>query len=176
MLKILTVPNAILLQKSVEVVVIDKKIKDLVKEMKISLSAQKDPEGVGLAAVQIGKLLRICIIKPTLRGKVLTLINPVITQADEPMNEKGKYTNDQLEGCLSIPRYWAHVGRSPRIVVSYLNEEGVSEEREFKKFVASVVQHEMDHMDGILFTQRALQQNSILYVEKGKDLVPVRTL
>lgn len=174
-LKIITTPNPLLLQKSLEVKEIDKKTQEVINNLQDTLKAQKNPEGVGIAAVQIGKLLRICLIKPNLKGKTITMINPIIIEKDEIFKDN-KPLNSQLEGCLSIPRYWAQIARSPRIVVRYTDESNQIKQQEFKKFASSVVQHEIDHMDGILFTQRAIEQNSILYVEKGNDLVPVRSI
>jgi peptide deformylase len=71
---------------------------------------------------------------------------------------------------LSIPRIWSPVFRSKKITLAYQDITGKSYEKEFRKFDAIIIQHEVDHLQGILFTQRAVEQNVPLFEEKGDDL------
>src|SRR3990167_10067258 len=116
MLQILNAPNPILSQKSVQVNKIDKNTVNLIEEMKIALDKAKDPIGVGLAAVQVGKNLRIFIAKPGTKAVVFTFINPRITKHVEkklknlpqrkPAGHKPLGHARKLEGCLSLPNIW----------------------------------------------------------------------
>ncbi len=110
-------------------------------------SSMKAANGVGLAAPQIGESLRICIGK--VNGKDTPLINPEITWKSE---EKAL----DEEGCLSLPNVWLPIPRHTEIVVTYLDEKGQAQERRLKDFDARVVQHETDHLDGILIVDYAL--------------------
>lgn len=173
MLDIVKAPNEVLAQKAKEVPKIDKSILNLINEMKISLDSATDPVGVGLAAPQIGKSLRIFIAKPTLKSKVSVFINPVITRT-ESFEKKQKEKATKLEGCLSLPDIWGEVQRFKSVVVDYLDENNISYSKQFTGFMATIVQHEVDHLDGLLFTKRVLDQKGKLYKseknEKGEDI------
>lgn len=173
MLSIVNAPNPVLSEKAKKVLKIDKATLNLINEMKISLASAFDPVGVGLAAPQIGKSLRIFIAKPTLKAKVSVFINPVITKSLKLQNETNKKTT-KLEGCLSLPNIWGGVQRFNQINVSYQDETGKSHNKKFTGFMATIVQHEIDHLNGILFPKRVLEQNGILYKseknKKGEDI------
>lgn len=112
----------------------------------------KEAKGVGLAAPQIGKSIRVCI---AMIGKRLTpLINPQITWRS---TEK----NVDYEGCLSLPEVWLPIPRSNAIDLRYLDARGKPQERRLKDFDARVVQHEVDHLEGILILDY-LQTSSTL--------------
>ena len=141
--KILTYPDPVLKQKSVPVTVINDKTRELVRDMAETMYAAP---GVGLAATQIGVHQRIVVIdvSPKDEGPALIIaINPVIVHADGESYEE--------EGCLSVPKYAANVRRHARVVVAALNLEG--EEITFRAdgLLAIAFQHELDHLDGILF-------------------------
>ncbi len=181
MVPIITAPNPVLSKRAKKVAKVNNEVINLIKEMEEALLSAKDPEGVGLAAPQIGKSLSIFIIKPTPKSPIGVFINPhILAELDEPAPKKKtrlpagrKSDSARLEGCLSLPTIWGEVKRSPSIVLSYLDERGRKHEKIFKGFVATIIQHENDHLKGSLFTERVLKQGGALYKshknEKGQD-------
>ncbi len=163
--KIVTAKVPSLRQKSKAVGKIDKKVKELITDMKDTLKAQKDPEGVGLAAPQIGKNFRIFLI--SYEGIDRVVINPKVLEISkdkQTTKTKGKKKGDDLlEGCLSLPHYYGPLSRNSKVKIEYLNENGKGVTEEFKDFLAQIVLHEIDHLDGILFIDRIIEQNSPLY-------------
>lgn len=178
---IITVPNTVLTTFTKPVGKIDKKVGQIIETMKFDLENKENPKGVGLAAPQIGVSLRIFIIKPTENSKVSVFINPEIVKKSEALGaierpEKGKISirrEKKLEGCLSIPNVWGYLKRPKTVTLRYLDEKGQKQEKEFSGFEATIVQHETDHINGILFTQRVLEQKQKLYQieenEKGEE-------
>jgi peptide deformylase len=177
MLKIVQAPNPILLQKTKEVKKIDKKIKKIIEEMKETLLAQNDPQGVGLAANQVGVNLSLFIIKPTKNSPISVFINPKILKVEEEKEEKRKKNEKKLklEGCLSVPKIWGNVKRAKKVLLEYQTDDEIFGKKQawFSGFEAVIIQHEVDHLEGILFTQRALAQNQPLYEEKEGKLVRI---
>lgn len=130
------------LRRKTEKVLIDKETKELIIEMKEVL---KKEGGVGLAAPQIGISKRLIVIDT---GKeIFALLNPEITW-------QGKEKITTKEGCLSVKGVWLDVIRTNKIKVSALTENGKSIEIEAKEIMAVVLQHEIDHLNGILFIDR----------------------
>lgn len=172
-MRILQAPNPVLSQTAKPVLKADKSILNLISEMKRAMEAAIDPEGVGLAAPQIGKSLQIFIAKPFPKGKIKVFINPKIVESSKlkviKSSKKVKKGEKQLEGCLSLKDIWGAVKRSPAITVSYLDEKGKSHEENFTGFLATIIQHEYDHLQGILFPRRVLEQKGKLY-KSSKDL------
>lgn len=193
-MKILTLPHTILNQKARKVRIIDKKIIQIIVDMKKTLRAQTHPPGVGLAAPQIGIPLRIFIMKPTKKSPISVFVNP--TPIDSHTGNDRKKNSDQefgmhevmqktpqkkstpirsgsnkLEGCLSLPRIWGSVTRQEQICIAYLTLESEKKEECFTGFESIIIQHELDHLEGIIFTQRVVEQNQTLYEEKNGDLV-----
>ena len=189
MLKIVSAPDNALSQKAKIVKNIDKSTLNLIEEMKQTLNATHDPEGVGLAAPQIGKSLQIFVIKPTQKSKIQVFINPKIQAQNQAEQNTEPHRNDQresvrksaeiksaskkLEGCLSLPSIWGEVKRSQKVSVFYLDEKGKKHERLFTGFTATILQHEYDHLQGTLFPKRVLEQKGKLYKsiknKKGED-------
>lgn len=178
-MKIVFAPNDVLSKNAEPVTKIDSSVKKTIKEMKSALNSAKDPEGVGLAAPQIGKSLRIFLAKP--KDKIIVFINPQILEIDPPSKAftkrkkiKRKKESQKLEGCLSLKDIWGTVLRSPRVKLSYTDERGKKITKEFKDFMATIVQHEYDHLNGILFPKRVLEQKGKLYKsekdEKNEDV------
>lgn len=162
--KILSADDGMLRKKAKPVKKIDKKVKNIVRDLKDTLTAQKDPEGVGLAAPQIGKSIRIFVM---MRGKdIKVVINPRVVGIAKKDNEEP----EAMEGCLSVPHYYGPLVRPESITVKYLNEEGKEVEETFKNFDAQIVQHEMDHLEGKLFVDKLLAQKKPLYkfTKKGE--------
>lgn len=142
---------------------IDKKIISLTKDLEDTLKIQKDPEGVGLAAPQIGKPLRVFSMVDD--GKIKTIINPKILKIEKTKIKK----KGVLEGCLSIPYYYGPITRAGRVLLKYLDKEGNSREEIFKGFPAQIVQHEVDHLEGKLFIDIILAKKLPLYYIKGDE-------
>lgn len=177
MLKIVTTPNSILTTPSKKVKKIDNNIKNLVEEMKKTLVTQKDPEGVGLAAPQVGVNLSLFIIKPNKKSPIEVFINPKILKTEESQKKsKKKEKRIKLEGCLSIPKIWGKVQRKNKILVQYQDLNGNIKTEWFSGFKAIIIQHEIDHLQGILFTQRALNQKQRLFQEKDGKLMPLELI
>jgi peptide deformylase len=141
--------NPILRKKTERVPKVTKEVLKLIKDMKETLATQT---GVGLAAPQVGSSLRVCLV--TMDGKIVPLIDPVIVS-------RGKETLIDEEGCLSLPKTWLLVPRSREIIVTYLDAKGKKQERRLADFDARVVQHEVDHLDGILITDRAVTSPAV---------------
>jgi len=140
---ILTYPDPELKKKSAPVTVINDKTRELVRDM---AETMYDAPGVGLAAPQIGVHQRIVIIDVSGKEEepeLIIAINPVIIHAEGESYEE--------EGCLSVPKYAANVRRHLMVVVKALNLDG--EELTYKSdgLLAVAFQHEIDHLDGILF-------------------------
>ncbi len=169
MLPIVQAPEPVLLQTAKPVAKVDISIKKLIDEMTETLVHATDPEGVGLAAPQVGKSLQLFIVKEDPETKRLVFINPKIKSVlDDPEKEvltkKGKKKDGvKLEGCLSLNNIWGVVRRHDEIVISYLDENGTGREDKFSGFLATIIQHEVDHLNGILFTRRVLEQGNQLY-------------
>lgn len=174
MLEIVNAPDPILSQKAKPVEKIDSGILKLIREMEESLNSATDPIGVGLAAPQVGKSLRIFIAKPTLKSKISVFINPKIIKKSSPQKKKNEKKTRKLEGCLSLPNIWGEVLRYNEIYAEFMGETGKKHSKKFKGFLATIVQHEIDHLDGVLFPKRVLEQKGTLYKsekdEKGQDV------
>ncbi len=152
---------------------IDKKILLLISDLKETLLAHKDPEGVGLAAPQIGKSLRVFVMRDG--NEIKTVINPEIISVSKAKTIKAKNGNkdEVLEGCLSIPHYYGPLTRGKEITIKYLNEDGQKIIETFKGFPAQIVQHEIDHLEGFLFVDKLLEQTRPLYQIKGDEIEEV---
>lgn len=174
-LKILTAPHPILREKSKEISKIDKRLLNLVKDLKEILKAQKDPMGLGLSAVQIGKTQRIFLAK--VKEEIEAFINPRIVWFSKEKTLGGEKDKPFLEGCLSVPKYYGEVLRSQKIRIAYANQKGGRKESEISGLEARVVQHECDHLDGVLFIDRILEQKGKLYKltkdKEGKERLTV---
>lgn len=175
-MKLVLVPNPILTSGTKPVIEFDGNLLKLVKDMLKLLTKQVDPQGVGLAAPQVGSNLALFIIKPTVDAKIEAFINPKITEYGT-LNLEHKTTtknkklkkNTPLEGCLSIPGIWGPVTRAKKVLLEYQTLDGVKHSKWFSGFKSVILQHEVDHLNGILFTQRSLEQKAQLYEEvEGK--------
>lgn len=176
-LKVVDVKNPILRQKAKPVAKIDKKVLTLIDSMRETLVAQKDPEGVGLAAPQVGKSLQIFLVHYKSFNQVF--INPQILEVDKAkkINKEGKRKNKEiLEGCLSLPHYYGPIKRSQKVKLAYQNEKGEKITKEFTGFDAQIVQHEVDHLEGRLFVDKILEQKAPLYKFDGDDWEEVEIL
>jgi peptide deformylase len=167
--KILQSKDPILRRKSKPVIKVDKKIQGLIKDLKDTLSVQKEPEGVGLAAPQIGKNLRVFLASYKDFDRVV--INPEIISIEKPKtkDKKPKSKKEILEGCLSLPYYYGPLKRAPKITVKYLNEKGEEVTETFEGFNAQIIMHEIDHLEGVLFVDHLLKEKKPLYKVQGDE-------
>lgn len=169
MLHIVQAPNPVLATVAEPVEAINASVEKLIKDMIITLESARDPEGVGLAAPQIGKSLRLFIIKQTPASEVEVFINPQMEEMaplPEIQAEEQEKKGVKLEGCLSLKDIWGIVNRAPSVHLRYLDEKGTEHSRKFSGFLATIIQHEYDHIEGILFPRRVLEQNGKLYKAK----------
>ena len=180
MLKIVTVPNNTLSLPTKPIENIDADIKKIIFDMEKVLIAQNDPPGVGLAANQVGLDLSIFIMKTSEKSKTKIFINPKIIKLGSNDIErkrkdptKKKRSKIKLEGCLSIPRIWGPVKRKDRVFLKYQDITGKEYLKWFSGFESIIIQHEMDHLNGIVFTQRSLEQKGQLYREENDELVKI---
>lgn len=157
--------NRELRQRSEEVRTVDKTIRTLIADMEETLLSTDI--GIGLAAPQIGVHKRVILItlyrevpgQEDPEEKILVMINPVISQYSLE-------TCVMEEGCLSLPDYYADVERPERIVVEFLDRKGRPQKLALSGLHAREVQHEIDHLDGILFADKVLKKK-----EPGKQYV-----
>lgn len=136
-------PEPILTQKAAPVEDVDDSVQQLLTDMAETMYVAS---GIGLAAPQVGRLVRAIVVdaSPRVEGeKLIKLVNPVITFAE------GSSVGE--EGCLSLPGFSENVSRAAKIVVEAYNEQGKPVKIETDTFLATVLQHEIDHLDGILF-------------------------
>ena len=115
--------------------------KDLLVLIKDMQDTTVKADGLGLAAPQVNRAERICIVK--MNGRLTPLINPQITW-------KSPEIENAEEGCLSLPGIWIEVPRALSITVTYLDGKGRAQERRLEKLDARIVQHEVDHLEGVL--------------------------
>lgn len=153
---IVTKGDDILTKKCKEVKEINKKILDLLDDMRDTLYYQGN--GIGLAAPQVGMLKRLVVID--VGEGLMELINPVIVEQEGEQSD--------IEGCLSIPGVYGRVKRPARVVVEYKNRKGQKVRKEGTGLLAICLSHELDHLDGILFDQKAYEFVDIEKEEKEK--------
>lgn len=130
------------------------------KEMVKLTKTFKEPEGVGLAATQIGLDESFFVAKD--KEDFIKAINPKLLSYS-------KKTKVYFEGCLSIPNIWGEVKRHLSIKVSYQDESGKVISKTLTGVLAWIFQHEIDHLNGILFSDKVLQQKGKFYKFTGKD-------
>ena len=151
-LKILTAGDPVLRQTAAEVTKIDKKLIKLLKDMAETMYAA---DGVGLAAPQIGVSKRIVVID--VGDGIIEMINPVI------VNKEGSVVGG--EGCLSVPEYEGEVERAEKVECEFTDRSGKRYLIETDGLLAIAIQHELDHLDGVLFIDKA---QSIIPKKKEK--------
>lgn len=156
-LRILEVPEPVLKKPAAPVKAVDDELRRLMDDM---LETMYAAPGIGLAAPQIGVSRRVMVVDVSREGEPrapMRLCNPEILwrSEEEEIAE---------EGCLSLPEQYAEVRRPAAVRVRYLDEQGRSREIEADGLLARCLQHEIDHLDGVLFTDHltALKRNMIL--------------
>jgi len=130
--------SPVLRQRSADVQAVDDDVRRIIDDMFETMEAAR---GVGLAANQVGLARRVAVIDA--EGQRFAMVNPVIVEAE------GRATAE--EGCLSIPEIYGDVTRAERVVLEALDREGQPFRLEAEGLTARAIQHEIDHLDGILF-------------------------
>ncbi|MBE9528314.1 MAG: peptide deformylase [Proteobacteria bacterium] len=160
-LKIVKYPNKTLQERSEGVVEVDAEVSLFIDDL---VETMRGSTGVGIAAPQVGRLLRIIVVDVTPKNPghgELVLINPKITA--QSGKRKGR------EGCLSVPGFIANIKRSRKVTVSALDRDGEAVEIEASGFEAVALQHEIDHLDGILFLDHITDMKRDLLKRKPEE-------
>ena len=142
--KIVIEPDPILRKKSSLIENVDDQVRKLMDDMLLTMY---EAPGIGLAAVQVGILRRVIVIdisKDDQKKNPIFLVNPKITH-------KSKKTSVYEEGCLSLPGHFAEIERPSECHVNYLDYNGREKELKADGLLATCLQHEIDHLNGILF-------------------------
>ena len=138
-------PDAVLRQPATPVTEFSPDLRNVVERM---LRLMRDADGVGLAGNQVGLLRRLFVYRPAGEGEGVAVINPEIV-------ERSDETESGSEGCLSLQGVDVNVERSLRVVVNARDEHGEPVTIEAEGFDARILQHEIDHLDGVLIFDRA---------------------
>ena len=157
--QILTEPNKILREKSLSV---DKVDSDLQKLMNDMLETMYAAPGIGLAAIQVGVPKRVIVLDISGKDEPKTpmfFINPEIIN-------KSKNKSTYEEGCLSVPGQFAEIDRSEACHVKFLNYYGEQKEIKAEGMLATCIQHEMDHLEGILFIDYLSKLKKTMIIKK----------
>lgn len=180
-MKILTTPNRFLRKVAKKVTKLTPKDLRDISDMLTALKNAKDPQGVGIAATQVGIDKQIFILINKRKPQIF--INPKIIKTSEKMfSDKYKKEKDRwYEGCLSIPTIWGFVDRPFEVTLQYqtikedLTDNTISKETTqiFKDIESAYVQHEIDHLNGILFTDHILKQKGQIFQEIDGSLEPI---
>ena len=150
-LDIVTIPEPVLRRKARKVTDFDSKLGKLIDDM---VETMREAPGVGLAATQVNVPLRVCVVEfgdehdeevPT---KLYTLVNPEIVRSSQE-------TEMATEGCLSIPGFAGEVNRPQGVTIKGRDRRGKPVRIKANGWLARIFQHEIDHLDGVLFTDRA---------------------
>ena len=154
--KVITAPNPILTKKTQKVRDINSDVKKIAKDLLDTVRVAKDPEGAGLSATQIGISKRMCVVRNFFEDPLnpdevssddIVLINPKIIQYSREKNV-------DWEGCLSVPDAYGLVERAEKIKITAKDIDGNIIKIKAEGFFARTIQHEVDHLDGILFTSK----------------------
>lgn len=160
--QVLTTPddNKKLRQTSQEVKVFDKNLETLISDLTDTLKAQIDPPGLGISAPQIGVFKRVFVAR--IRNRIKGFVNPKILK----LSRKEVAI---LEGCLSVPEFYGHVIRPAELDLKSQDRLGKKTKTHYKGLPARIIQHEIDHLNGVLFIDHVHAQNGKMFkVEKNK--------
>ncbi|KPB00550.1 peptide deformylase [Ahrensia marina] len=162
-LPLVIIPDPILRQKSKLVERVDDDVRKFADDM---LETMYDAPGVGLAAIQVGEARRMLVVDVSDKDdepKPQVFINPTIVKSSDTPNV-------YEEGCLSIPDVYAEVERPAEVTVEYINLAGEKQLVEADGILATVLQHEIDHLDGMLFIDHLSKLKREMVIRKFKKL------
>ena len=157
--EILTEPNRVLRQKSLPVEKVDEDLRKLIDDMFETMYAAP---GIGLAAIQVGVPKRVIVLDIAQKEgqkNPMCFVNPEIS-------EKSKNNSTYEEGCLSVPGQFAEIDRPDQCYVKYLDYNGEPKEIKATGMLATCIQHEMDHLEGILFIDYLSKLKKTMIVKK----------
>jgi peptide deformylase len=160
---LIILPDPLLRQVSKPVERVDAQLLKFAGDM---LDTMYDAPGIGLAAIQVGEPLRLVVIDLAKEGEPPAphvFINPQILAS-------GDEANVHEEGCLSIPDYYAEVERPATVTVRYLDRDGKQQEMQADGLMATCLQHEIDHLNGVLFIDHISKLKRDMVVRKFKKL------
>ena len=164
---LIILPDPILRQASKPIETVDGEVKKLAADM---LETMYDAPGIGLAAIQIGVPRRMLVLDVSKDGEdkaPLVFINPEVVRSSD---ERSVYE----EGCLSIPDYYAEVERPAKIKVRHLDAEGREQVTEADGLLATCLQHEIDHLNGILFIDHISKLKREMVIRKFTKAAKLR--
>ena len=156
-------PDEKLRQPCKPITVITDELVQLLEDMYETMLAH---DGIGIAAPQIGKNIQVAVVEVE-EGELFELINPEIIEA--------KGSDIDVEGCLSIPDVREDVYRKPIVTIEYCEEDFVMKTEVFDGLIARVIQHEYDHIEGILFTDKISSLKKRLIQKKLKNIMEGKT-
>ncbi|BCG91804.1 peptide deformylase [Mesorhizobium sp. 131-2-1] len=160
---LIILPDPVLRQVSKPVERVDAPLRKLAGDM---LDTMYDAPGIGLAAIQIGEPLRMLVIDLAKEDETPAphvFINPEILESSD-------HRSVYEEGCLSIPDYYAEVERPAAVRVKYLDRDGKLQEMQAEGLMATCLQHEIDHLNGVLFIDHISKLKRDMVVKKFKKL------
>ena len=157
-LRILTAPHPFLKKKALPVTVFDAALAQTLRDM---LDTMYDAKGIGLAAVQVGIAQRMLVmdVGEDDGGGPHIIVNPVITWLSEEMSSYN-------EGCLSVPTHYSDVVRPAEVKITYQDPTGAPHSLHARGLLSTCLQHEMDHLDGILFVDHLSSLKRTLILRK----------
>lgn len=159
-LEIVALPDTRIRQKSREVISFDRSLDRLIGDLIQTAEAQENPLALGLAASQVGVFKKVFVAR--IQNKYRAFVNGRIVK-------RSKEESALLEGCFSIKGIYGHVMRASEITVEAQDMRGRKVKRNYKGLAAKIIQHEIDHADGVLFVDHVYGQNGQLFrIEKDK--------
>lgn len=165
--QLILLPDPLLREQSKPIERIDDGVRNFARDM---LDTMYDAPGIGLAAIQVGEPIRMLVIDLAKEGEEPApriVINPeIVTSSDD----RSVYE----EGCLSIPDYYAEVERPATVRVKYLDEHGKPQEVDADGLLATCLQHEIDHLNGVLFIDYISKLKRDMVMKKFKKLAKDR--
>lgn len=152
------------ISEEVDVEKIDKNILEIIEDLKATLEFGT---GLGIAAPQVGMNKRIIVIGTNKENKNYTITEeiPITAMINPSWKKLSKETDIQYEGCLSVPSIRGKVERYKEIELTYYNESGEKIVKKVNGFFARLIQHECDHLDGIVFLERVKEHNGFATLE-----------
>lgn len=171
-MNIITIPNKILRMKSKRIGFVDDSIRKLANEMIKTTIAwdHKSEFGAALAAIQVGEPLKLTVVRNDFdnpeKQEFTTLINPEIVK-------KSPDEIADIEGCMSVPSVYGRVRRARKIKVKALNEKGGQVRLTLEGFPARVLQHEIDHMAGVIFLDHITDTSELYHIDAQGNLSPI---
>lgn len=169
---LITIPDKILRMKSKRIGYVDDSIRQLAADMiETTLNWDHDSEfGAALAAIQVGEPIRLTVVRDSFESSkdknFTTLINPEIVKSSPEMVT-------DIEGCLSVPGIYGRVKRHLKVKVKAQDQQGNEVRLTLEGFAARVLQHEIDHMHGVIFLDHIKDSKNLLSIDKEGQLSPL---